>query len=790
MSGVSLNRRILLIVLAFTVASQAIYLYVTVRSFRNSYHQVVQTNLTSVGTTLQGNLDYILSMGISINKLVGLKSLLNGILSDAPNLNYIAIHDLSGNWLYYCDRQGFLKGDDFSRQMRQMRLEGSLGEFRLPFELTGPGEEAEGGLVLGIDQELVAKKVKEIALDSATVVLISILAIVDFLLFFVAYTVSLPVKSAAEQIRLVEKEGLLGVPIRRTGIDFLDPVLDRFDQYRNRFKEEWIRLTAISQSLTRAHDWQGVKEASAHEALSRLRSTLSRFRLVGEDRPQIAVVESPVLIRPAVFLFVFAEALSISFLPLYAKELYRPLWNLSEEVVLGLPISAFMLFTAISLPLAGAWSDMVGRKRSFLTGMVISAVGLFLSGTAGDIVSLIVYRSIAGLGFGIVYMTAQGYILDATTASNRAEGMAIFLSAFYGGTLCGSAIGGMVADRVGFRVLFYLGAVLAISSVVFLYLFIAEKPRTNRVNTKGHESRKWSKVLLSTLPSPRNLVKLFSDRDFAALTLLQSIPNKICLIGFVYYLAPLLLRNLGNSQSDTGRYVMGYSLVMILLSQIVSRWSDRHHKMRSFISWGGVFSGLALVPFFFVANTFMVALSIILLGLAHTLSVSNQVKLASQLKTVRQIGLGPGLGVYRQVERVGNILAPIILGVLASVVGYARSLALIGTYTVLSSLIYILISSRRSYVRVVLSDDEPVFLKVGARETRLIDLGAGGLSFQNIDFRVGESHRVSFHLASQNVTISVVLKIVRIDKQNICRCRFEEIEEEAVETIHEYLLMK
>jgi hypothetical protein len=128
--------------------------------------------------------------------------------------------------------------------------------------------------------------------------------------------------------------------------------------------------------------------------------------------------------------------------------------------------------------------------------------------------------------------------------------------------------------------------------------------------------------------------------------------------------------------------------------------------------------------------------------------------------------------------------------VLASVVGYARSLALIGIYTVLSSLIFFLISSRRSYVRVVLSDDEPVFLKVGKTEVRVIDLGAGGLSFRNTDFRVGESHPVDINLAGQDETISAVLKIVRIDKQNICRCHFHEIEEEGVEAIHQYLLTR
>jgi len=190
------------------------------------------------------------------------------------------------------------------------------------------------------------------------------------------------------------------------------------------------------------------------------------------------------------------------------------------------------------------------------------------------------------------------------------------------------------------------------------------------------------------LPLPRDFIKLLSNRNFAALTLCQSIPNKICLIGFVYYLAPLFLKSLGSSQSDIGRYIMGYSLMMILFSQTVSKWSDRHLTAKPFIFWGGVLSGLSLIPFFFFTNTWMVAIGIIMLGLSHTISVSNQAKMASHLNAVKEIGVGPGLGVYRQIERLGNVIAPILLGVMSTTFGYSKTLALIGIFTVLSSIIF------------------------------------------------------------------------------------------------------
>ncbi|MEE8430200.1 MAG: MFS transporter [Candidatus Desulfatibia sp.] len=695
MKRISLNRKLLWIVLGLMVFSQLIYLYVNVRSYQNKYSQVVRSNLHTVGISLQENLNNILEKGISVKKLFGLKALLKEILSDAPELAFIAIHEPSGPWLYYCDRKIFLKGQELSGRNEVAFLSSLTSEASLSFNLQKPGEAIQGELVLGVNQELIASKVKEIALDTGTIILVSILATIDFLFFIIAYTITLPLRKVTAEIQLAHEKRLISLAISRTGIDFLDYMLLRFEQYRSRFKEEWINLTAISRSLTKASGkYPG--GPLARESLANMKTIIDRFHLGGETWTKTLSVESPVLIRPTIFLFVFAEALSISFLPLYAKELYRPLLNLSEEVVLGLPIAAFMLFTVISLPMGGAWSDIFGRKKAFLTGAVISAAGLFLSGTADDILELIIYRAIVGFGFGTVYMTVQGYIVDVTSTSNRAEGMAIFLSAFYGGTLCGSAIGGMVADRVGFSFLFYMGAVIAVASIFFMYMFIEEKSIPGHHEGRVQEMENWFKVMINALPSPRMAVKFLSDRNFAALTIFQSIPNKICLIGLVYYLAPLILKDLGTTQSDTGRCIMLYSLIMIILSQGVSKWSDRSFTTKAFIFWGGIFSGLALVPFLFWTNTFTVALSIIMLGLAHTLSVANQAKLASQLKVVKEAGLGPGLGIYRQVERVGNVVAPIILGALASYMGYAKSLALIGIYTAFSSLLFLLIYKEES----------------------------------------------------------------------------------------------
>ncbi len=683
MTRISLKWRLLLIVLALTLLSQGVFLYWNVRSFQKAYEAETRATLQTVGNNLKENLVDILNKGIPLNKLVGLHTLFSDILMDAPMIGYIALCDSAGNWVYYCDRESFLQEPQELAQKRNF-----LGEVKpKSFPLIDKHRLLQGKILLAMDRRQTAFAIRSIALDSATIALIAVLATLDLIFFFIAYSLLLPLKRAENDIEQACRRRIPDLAIRGSGILFMDLLLEQFNRERIRFQKKWLSLTAAAQPILaaappKAGNMPGGRTASS--ATVRLAEILGRFLFRQPRYQHQAETAFPALIRPAVFLFVFAESLTISFLPLFAKDIYHPLGFLSEKVVLGLPISAFMLLTALSMPLGGDWSDRFGRNRTFMVGATISAFGLFLSGTAGHIGLLIGYRAIAGFGFGLVFMTAQGYIIDATTPDSRAEGMAVFLSAFYGGTLCGSGIGGMLADRVGFRVLFYAGAFMALSSAFFVYRFTPETARALHTDPDGNTSG-------NQRLSPRTLVTLMADRQFSALTLLQSIPNKICLIGFVYYLAPLWLKAIGASQSDTGRYIMGYSLCMILFSQTLSRWSDRFRHPKPFIVTGGILSGMALVLCFFKPGTAAIACGILLLGIAHALSVSNQAKLASQLRVMQRVGVGPGMGIYRQIERMGNVLAPICLGLMATHLGYAEALAALGVFTILASVFFSLV---------------------------------------------------------------------------------------------------
>jgi predicted MFS family arabinose efflux permease/methyl-accepting chemotaxis protein len=457
------------------------------------------------------------------------------------------------------------------------------------------------------------------------------------------------------------------------------------DEVASALKRDLSEVNQLSSALQKEEQSvRGVAESFGllRALTSGLQEMVSRFKVEGAQGEGIGArrLQPVVFIRPSLFLLIFSEALSVSFFPLFVKEIYQPLPFLSEAVAIGLPISIFMLFMGLSLPLAGVWSDRVGRKKPILAGAMATAAGLALTGISQGIFSLMAYRAFTALGYGVVFITCQAYISDNTTTENRASGMATFLAGFFSGSICGSAIGGMLADRIGYRPIFFIGAAIALLSGLLVYAFIADAPARRRQAPQV---------------SLGSLAELLKDKDYLATVILQSIPIKIALTGFLYYSAPLYLRSLGNSQSDIGRIIIGYGMAMVFISPLVGRFTDRLKSRKPFIIIGGLAAGVAMLSFLFLKGTATTALTIALTGVAHSLAISPQISFITETKSARKVGTGVALGVFRFLERVGGTIGPPIAGILVASFSFPSAIATIGGVGLVGTSLFTLLVRER-----------------------------------------------------------------------------------------------
>ncbi|WP_410497863.1 MFS transporter [Chitinibacter sp. S2-10] len=382
-------------------------------------------------------------------------------------------------------------------------------------------------------------------------------------------------------------------------------------------------------------------------------------------------------IRWPFFLLVFADSLSLSFFPVYAEQFFDPALGLSRQFFGSLPISVFMLVWALAMPWAGQWCDRVGYRRAFYWGAAITTAGLILTALASGFVELLIWRSVTAFGYGTVFVTVQSYIANNTATNERTRGMAIFLSTFFSGSLAGAAIGGMVVDKLGERWTFALSALLSIMAAWFVARMISPK--------SGVGGSKKTFQLADVL-------KLMRHKKFAAITVLAAIPAKIALAGFLYYSVPLYLKSLGTSQGNTGRLMMLYSLAIILVSPTIAKLADMLGSRRWFVIIGGYVAGMAMFASLLQEGMWGLVLSIVCLGFAHAIGVSPQLALVSDYcaDAVRDLGQATATGVFRLLERLGNVFGPLIASVLIAVYGFKGAFYGVGALILTTTTVFML----------------------------------------------------------------------------------------------------
>lgn len=675
--SLSINTKVLVLTITLMICSSVLVSLFAIDRFEKEIMPEMDKKAFTVGESLDSLITRAVNCGIPFRSLKGVKELFDSVLEDNPEIKYIAVADPEGDILYSGGEElgsllSFFK-EQAGKSSQDSRKSVPISGYYDNVTPIVHGTKVLGSLHIGVDRMFVQNKVKDISYDIVTVLVVSFLITFEILIFITAFTISGPIDSVKKLISRV-KIGDFTQYLATSSKDeigsfvksFNRVILDVNKAYYD-LKERYIR-----------HKSQNGSAKGDRVIDAKVEEIEKNYRFGDSNGLEKFFQGLLICIRPALFLVIFSESLSLSFFPMYVDQLYTPIAGISKDLVIGLPISIFMLSWAISLPLGGAWSEKIGRRKPFLIGAITTAIGLTLTGMARTVYDLLLWRSVTAVGYGIVYITCQGYVTDNTTPQNRTRGMAMFLSGFFSGSLCGAAIGGILADRIGFRTTFFVSAGLSLVSALFVFYFLHDHSK-DALSTKGRIKISYFRLL-------------FSNRRFLALTFFSAIPAKICLTGFLYYAAPLYLKFLGNNQSAIGRVLMGYGLAMILISPFIARIADKLGNRKMFVILGGILSGIALLMVHYSQSTLGVLFSIVLLGTAHAIGVSSQLTLITEIckDAGDRIGLGTVIGIYRLIERLGNISGPLVSGALIAAFGFSKAIAGIGVITISGSVVFTL----------------------------------------------------------------------------------------------------
>jgi sugar porter (SP) family MFS transporter len=170
-----------------------------------------------------------------------------------------------------------------------------------------------------------------------------------------------------------------------------------------------------------------------------------------------------------------------------AVDALRQSFGLSATLT-GFAVSCALLGSALGAWYAGRLADRLGRVRTMQVAALLLAAGALGAGLAGSVVSLIIWRVIAGIGVGIASVVAPAYIAEISPAAIRgrlgslqqlAIVLGIFVALLSDAWLAGAAGGASRTIWLGLDAWRWMFVAGVIPAVVYggLALAVPESPR-------------------------------------------------------------------------------------------------------------------------------------------------------------------------------------------------------------------------------------------------------------------------------------------------------------------------
>lgn len=207
----------------------------------------------------------------------------------------------------------------------------------------------------------------------------------------------------------------------------------------------------------------------------------------GAAAPASAVPASKPRIGPifaALMLVMLLASLDQSIVGTALPTIVGDLGNVSQ---LAFVVTAYLLASTITTPIAGKLGDLYGRKVVLQVALVVFLVGSALCGTAGSMTELIIFRALQGLGGGALMVSTQAVIGDIVAPRDRGRYTGLMGSVFGVATVIGPLLGGFFVDHLSWRYIFYVNLPLGILAlaVIAAALHVSTTREHHRIDYLG-----------------------------------------------------------------------------------------------------------------------------------------------------------------------------------------------------------------------------------------------------------------------------------------------------------------
>src|SRR5260370_15616294 len=137
-------------------------------------------------------------------------------------------------------------------------------------------------------------------------------------------------------------------------------------------------------------------------------------------------------------------------------------------------VNAYALTLAAFLLTAGALSDLIGRRRVFVVGLIVFTASSAACGLASSPLALNLARAVQGTGGAMMFATSLALIAQAFHGSERGIAFGVYGSVIGAAVAVGPVVGGLITSAISWEWIFFVNVPIGVGAVILTMTQVVE----------------------------------------------------------------------------------------------------------------------------------------------------------------------------------------------------------------------------------------------------------------------------------------------------------------------------